>query len=481
MDISTNSAAAIARPAGGLPAQRIDANGRAQVDVRAVLALALPLVANSAVQIVLNITDIWFVGHLSAKSLAAVGAVHWLVLVVVFLFSGVGMAVQTIVAQAFGGRRFTRASQAVWNALWGILLALPVFLWVAVSGQPMLKPFGLDPEIERIALEFWEPRLLGAAFGAAMWAIVGFFNGIGNSRLSLIFTATVGIANALFNYLFIFQFHWGVAGSAWATNVAQAIGFAIALGFFLSETNRRVYRTHLTWRPIKSVLIRQLRLGFPMGLVPAADLVGFAMFQIMQTRLGAAEGAASQTVMMLSAVSYMTGLGIAMAGTTLVGQAIGAGDREWAARLGNYVIGLVACLMGGIGVVLAATGPWVLPLFTTSADPDSARVIALGVQLLWIATLYQFFDGLNFGSSFCLRGAGDAIVPAALVLALSWLVFIPVAHALTFAPGQGWFDFLPQYGWGAIGGWVAVVIYLMLVGSVLFARWRSGAWRRITI
>jgi MATE family multidrug resistance protein len=210
-------------------------------------------------------------------------------------------------------------------------------------------------------------------------------------------------------------------------------------------------------------------------------MVGFAIFQIMQTRLGAAEGAASQTVMMLSAISYMTGLGIAMAGTTLVGQAIGAGDRDWAARLGNYVIALVACLMGGIGVVLAAVGPWILPLFTTSADPDAARLIALAIQLLWVAAAYQLFDGLNFGSSFCLRGAGDAIVPATLVLGLSWLVFLPLAHALTFAPGQGWVDFLPQYGLGALGGWVAVVVYLMLVGFVLFARWRSGAWRRIKI
>src|SRR6186713_466134 len=109
MDISTNQALASERPAVRLPAQRIDAKGRSHVDLRAVLALALPMVANSAVQMVLNLTDIWFIGHLSTTSLAAVGAVHWLVLVTVLLFSGVGMATQTVVAQAFGARRFTRA------------------------------------------------------------------------------------------------------------------------------------------------------------------------------------------------------------------------------------------------------------------------------------------------------------------------------------------------------------------------------------
>ena len=62
------------------------------------------------------------------------------------------------------------------------------------------------------------------------------------------------------------------------------------------------------------------------------------------------------------------------------------------------------------------------------------------------------------GSSMCLRGAGDVKVPAALVLPVSLLLFVPLAHALTFAPGQGWVHFLPQFGYGAVGGWVAVLV-----------------------
>ena len=60
-------------PPRGPPAQRIDSAGAAHVDYRAVLALALPLIANSAVQVVLNLTDVWFVGHISTNALAAVG------------------------------------------------------------------------------------------------------------------------------------------------------------------------------------------------------------------------------------------------------------------------------------------------------------------------------------------------------------------------------------------------------------------------
>ena len=121
--------------------------------------------------------------------------------------------------------------------------------------------------------------------------------------------------------------------------------------------------------------------------------------------------------------------------------------------------------MGGMGVLLALCGPWLMPLFM-APTMRTQRVVVLGAKILWLAAAYQFFDGLNLGSGFCLRGAGDAMVPAALVLVLSWLIFVPLAHMLTFAPGQGWVDGLPQLGWGVLGGWTALVVYVFLLGTV---------------
>ena len=72
-------------------------------------------------------------------------------------------------------------------------------------------------------------------------------------------------------------------------------------------------------------------------------------------------------------------------------------------------------------------------------------------------------------------------VPAVMVLVLSWFVFVPPAHALAFAPGQGYVDFLPQFGFGAVGGWIALVVYIGLLGTTLAWRWRSGRWRAIRI
>jgi len=68
------------------------------------------------------------------------------------------------------------------------------------------------------------PRVAGAVFGVAVWGMLGFFNGIGRPRITLIITIATTLANVAFNYLFIFRLQWGVAGSGWATTAAQALG-----------------------------------------------------------------------------------------------------------------------------------------------------------------------------------------------------------------------------------------------------------------
>jgi MATE family multidrug resistance protein len=137
--------------------------------------------------------------------------------------------------------------------------------------------------------------------------------------------------------------------------------------------------------------------------------------------------------------------------------------------------------MGAVGVLLAMLGPWVMPLFVGTADPQAADVIRLGVVLLWIAAGYQLFDGLQLGSGFALRGAGDVRVPALIFFGLAWGVFVPLAHMLSFAPGEGWFDVLPQFGYGAVGGWVALLVYVILLATAMLLRWRSRRWQAIRI
>jgi MATE family multidrug resistance protein len=464
-----------------LPALRLDAQGRRHVDYRAIAALAAPLFANSSLQAVLSLTDTWFIGRLSTDATAAMGATYFLVFVAILLFGGVGMAVQTLAAQAYGGGRRVRGARAVWNGLWAALATVPPFVALAMAGNAILAPFSLAPGIESLAVDYWFPRLLGGPASVAMWSLSGFFNGIGRTRVTLFVMIVVAIVNAALNDILIFRFGLGIAGSAWATTVSLVVGCALLTGFFLAKDVRRDFKSALVWRPDARRIVRLFALGLPMGLAATIDLIGFSLFQLMTVKLGAVQGAATQVAIMLTSLAYMPAVGIGLAGTTLVGQSIGAGDRSWAAKVGNASILLAVGYMGTLGVLLALAGPWLMPVFVPESDPNAAAVVKLGVTLLWLAAAYQLFDGLNIGSSFCLRGTGDVRFPAAMVFVLSWVLFVPLAHSLAFAPGEGWVDFLPQFGFGIVGAWAAAIGYMVTLGTTLYLRWRSGAWRRIVL
>jgi multidrug resistance protein, MATE family len=435
---------------------------------------------NSAIQALLNLTDTWFIGRLSVNATAAMSSIYWLLICAILLFGGLAMAVQTLVAQAFGSHRYARASQAAWSGLYASLLTIPLFALYGLIGRPLLEATGVPADLSALAMSYWWPRLaIGGPLGLFVWSLTGFFNGIGRARLTLAVTGVMALTNALFNQYFIFGLGLGMAGSAWGTVAAEVVGLLFAFVLFFAPEFRLRYRSQLTWR--RPQLWRQIALGAPMGLAGTADLLGVAIFQLMIVRVGTVAGAATQIVMMLTSVSYMPGVGIALAGTTLVGQSIGAGNRDWAARVGKGVIALATVFMGGIGLALALAGPWLAPLFVNAADPHASEVMAMCAPLLWIAAGYQLFDGLNLGAGFCLRGAGDVRVPALLVAVLVWFIWLPLAHALTFAPGTGIVGFLPQYGYGAIGGWIAVLLYVTALGLMLYLRWHSGAWRRMRV
>ena len=463
------------------PAQRRRQDGTLAVDTAAIVRLAAPLMMTNAIQAILNLTDTWFVGRISTSAIAAMSAIYWIMSGAVMVLSGVGLAVQSFVSQAMGAGRFRRASQAGWNALWASALTFPVYGLLALDGAFLLHPFHLAPAVQQLALDYWQPRMYGAVLGSMGWAIAGFFNGIAATRVTMWIVLLICLSNVLLNQLFIFGLGMGVAGAAWGTNGAQALGLLCGVLLMVTGKYAARYRTHLTWHLRWSVVRRLLNVGVPIGVMYGADILGLALFQLMIGQVGEAPAAATQIVIMLTSLAYMPTLGIASAGTTLVGQAIGQGDSAWAARVGNRVIALCSATMASVAILLLIAGPVVIPWFAASGDALAPKTIAVALTLLWPAAAYQAFDGLYFGSSFCLRAAGDTRVPALTALLLSWLFFVPLAHTLIFAPGQGWIGGLPQYGSAALGGWLALMSYAILLGSLMLLRWRSNRWQSMRL
>jgi MATE family multidrug resistance protein len=398
---------------------------------------------------------------------------------------GVLMALDPLVAQAVGAEDHPAIARALQR---GLVLALGLTVpcgALLLTAQPFLTWIGEPRELVPAAALFARIMIPSVAPFLAFVVFRQTLQAMGRMRAIVMIIVLANLLNGLLDWMLIFGRlgapAMGVAGSAWATGAAQLVGLGLGMSVFLSSGICREFSAHRCWRPDAAEIRRVVALGLPMGLLPAVDLIGLALFQAMQASLGAVAGAATQIVMMMTSIAYMPAIGIASAGTTLVGQSIGAGNRQWATRVGNASIMLTVAYMGLVSVALALAGPWLLPLFLSGSDPHAAQVLALGYTLLWIGAAYQIFDGFNLGAGFCLRGAGDVRVPALIVVFVSWFCFVPLAHMLSFAPGQGWVELLPQFGFGAAGGWSALLVYTFALATAMYLRWRSGAWRKISL
>lgn len=446
---------------------------------RAIGRLAWPLILSGAIEASFSLTDTWFVGRLSTEATAALASVAWLDYCGVLLFGGLAMAVQTRAAQAYGAGRTAAASRALWSGVFACVLVAPGFALLGLLAKPILLYAGIAPVIRRLALLYWWPRFaLAGPITVLAMTVSSFFSAIGQTKKTFVIAAAMSVSNALCNELFMFHWRYGIAGSGLATATAATIGIAIGGALLFSPDIRREFRPQLTWR--RPQLLRQFSMGVPIGMGLAVDMLAFAAMQLMAVRLGAVPGAAMQIVAAFIAVPYVVGSGISQAGMTLVAQEYGRRRMGAALDVGRATIRLTVAAMGILGLCVTISMPWLAQAFGGAASASFVAVRAACVWLVGPAMLFQVCDGWKLASNSCLMGVGDVRTPAVLATTLAWLLWVPAAHLLIFGPGDIGFGGVPAFNLGAAGGWWASVLYSLVMGSVLYGRWRHAAWRRPT-
>jgi MATE family multidrug resistance protein len=155
----------------------------------------------------------------------------------------------------------------------------------------------------------------------------------------------------------------------------------------------------------------------------------------------------------------MVPLGIASAAAVSVGRAVGAGDRGGAARAG-----WMALRISVVFELFSALGFLVFPRQIARAYTDDPRVIALAATLLFIAAVFQLFDGLQTVATGALRGLGNTRTPMVWNLLGYWVIGLPLGCWLCFVRG-----------WGVIGIWDGLCLALILIGLGLTAIWQKAS------
>jgi Na+-driven multidrug efflux pump len=172
--------------------------------------------------------------------------------------------------------------------------------------------------------------------------------------------------------------------------------------------------------------------------------------------------------------------GFAEATMAMVGQNIGAGQRERAARVGFAAARVAAAYLLPLGLVVGVGAPWLLSWMLN--EPDAARhaeVIALGAAFLRTQIVALPFLGVGMSLEGALRGTGDTVSPLAINLLSLYVVGLPLAAVLATTRLGVAGSTVPGLGWGADGVWLGMAAGVVVRGCLGYARWRG--WFRGTM
>jgi MATE family multidrug resistance protein len=205
-----------------------------------------------------------------------------------------------------------------------------------------------------------------------------------------------------------------------------------------------------------------VHIGLPMAVTLLAEAGLFVAAALIISTLGEEVIASHQVAINIASLFFMIPLGLAMAITVRVGNAVGRGDERGVRYAGFCGIGLtLVTQMVSAGLMLS------LPHFIAALYTRDPAVITLAAQLIMLAGLFQFSDGIQVASNGALRGLKDTRVPMAITLFAYWIVGMPVGWWLAF-----------HHGMGARGMWMGLIAGLSVAAVMLFTRFWRSAWKQ---
>ena len=440
-------------------------------EIGATVRLALPLIAAQLAAVGTNVVDAMLAGHYSAHVLGAVavGANMWALAIV----SGIGMmmAVPPSVSQLDGAGRRAEVGAVFRQALW-LALGMGVLLWFAARhAGPLIELIGVDPALRRDVDAFLHAISWGAPALTCYFALRGLSEGLSMTLPSMFFALGGLCVLAPLGYVLMFGKLGLDPQGARGCGIATALVLWMEmLGFALYVARHRNYRgLNLGERfdlPDPRRIRELLWVGLPMAVTLLAEGGLFVAVALALGTLGENVVASHQVALNIASVFFMIPLGLAMAITVRVGNAVGRGDAAGVRYAGFCGIGLtLGTQMISAGLMLS------LPHLIASLYTRDATVIALATQLIVLAGVFQFSDGIQVASNGALRGLKDTRAPMAMTLFAYWIIGMPVGWWLAF-----------RHGLGARGMWMGLVAGLSVAALLLFTRfWRSSAterWRR---
>lgn len=427
-----------------------------------ILKVALPAVAATLLMTLFASVDAFWVGRkLGPDALAAVSTSIFYIWMAVALAEMVGVGLTAVAARRHGERRHEEARKIAGDA---IIFAVGLGVLVAIAGlislPQLFAMLGTGPEVSALGQRYLGTYLIGLPLIYGFFAVDATFRASGDTRTPLVLLATSVGVTLVIDPLMILGLagfpKLGIAGAAIATVTARAIVFVLGCAIAIRRNLLKIGRVS------RDSIISVCRIGLPTavtGIVFSIIYVGIAR---IATPFGTPALAALGIGHRVESWLFMVGVGFGAATAAIVGQNLGAGRPDRAARAGWIAAAYCSVIGVGAFAVQVIAPEWLAGIF--SADPD---VIAEAVRYLQVAAISQLAVSLEMVLEGALGGAGDTVPPMLASTTLS-VLRIPLA---AFAAAR----------WGPVGIWWVISLTACGRAVALVLLWRSRRWLRKSV
>jgi MATE family multidrug resistance protein len=438
--------------------------------IKALLQIAFPLIVSYACDTVMMFCDRLFLSKLSGNHMSAAMAGGLAAFMCSTFFVGLIAYTTAMTAQRFGAEKPERCGAITAQGGIVALAAYPVMLAMVPPVTYLFGAAGLSPAQQTLQSGYYRLLMWGALAPLFRAVLSNFFSGIGRTRVVMLAAVVSMTANVGLNYVLIFGKlgfpALGINGAAIGTIIAGALGVAILAVAYLRRQNREAFGVVKGFGWDRRLMSELLRLGTPSGVELFLNLLALTALVTLFHARGAVVASAVTITFNWDMVGFIPMLGVNVAVTSLVGRYVGKKQLDTAHRAVNsglwLACGYMFCLMG---LFVLAPGPLV-DLFRPSEPPPSwPESRAMAVVMVQFISVYLLADAVSVVFSGALRGAGDTF----------WTMIISVANHWMLAGVT--FVTLNVLEASAVTGWVALVISLWVMTTILVYRYYRGGWR----
>ncbi len=443
---------------------------------REVFAIAFPLILSTASLTMMLFVDRMFLAWYSLNAVAAAVPGGITYFTICSLFIGVAQYTNSIVAQNHGANKKQACSRAVAQGIWFSLISVPLILMCIPLGRLVLIWGGHGPDIVPLEIEYFTILMIGGTLLPFNAALSSFFSGRGRTSIVMWGNVAGNAANILLDYLLIFG-KWGfpelgIRGAAIATATTNLIPAIYWLSLYLAPKYQFKYKTRKSFHWDKGMFLVLLKFGIPSGIQFFLDVAAFTVFVLLIGRLGEVNLAASNIVLSIELLAFLPMVGVSIATATLVGEYIGRGQMDIAEKSVHTALKSAFMYTGVLAILFFAIPEQFIKVFTAGQGDQAnfTEVVRTAINLLKIIAIYTIFDALYIIYSGALKGAGDTKFAMWAQVIVAWVLFVIPVYLIVV-----------KFQLGLYPAWVAVLCYVILLGVVFWLRFRSGAWRRISL